>query len=151
MGFQKGIIQSQEFLWSLTTGDAADSAVATGSVPIFSIPADTVIRAVTAHVITLVAGSTAEIVGDGADDNGYLLDGFAAATGIFPLYRQGAAATFVGAYLFDSQAGGTDALDVSIEGKAKLYTSADTIDYDIAGTATAGKIRFTVEFQRLIA
>lgn len=150
MGYPKYKVMTHEFLWDFdTTNLDADSTAATGTIEIFSAPANCLIKSVKAHVLTLVAGSTSEIVGDGNDDNGFLEDGFAAATGVYPLYPQDSASTFVGAYAYDSTDGGTDALDVSKVGKEKLYTSADTIDFKIGGTATAGKIRFFVEFIRL--
>jgi hypothetical protein len=46
-------------------------------------------------------------------------------------------------------AGATDPLDVSNSPEVKLYSSADTIDFAITGTATTGKIRFTVDFEIL--
>lgn len=150
MGYPKFSEQVHSFLWDADqTNLAANSRTLTGVIPIFSVPADCVIKSVQAYVLTLVAGSSAEEVGDGDDVDGYIKDGFAAATGMFPLYAQDASTTFVGAYAQDSTDGGTDALDVSIVGKEKLYTAADTIDFKISGTASAGKIRFTVKFMRV--
>jgi hypothetical protein len=147
MGYQKNVVLQKQFLWDFdVTNTAADSRAATGTIAIFSAPANCLIKSVKAHVITAVTGATSEIVGDGNDTNGYLEDGFAANTGFYPLYDQDPATTFIGAYMLDSTDGGTDALDVSIVHKDKFYSSADTIDFIIGGTATAGKIRFVVEF-----
>jgi hypothetical protein len=138
------------FLWDFdTTNTSADSTAATGTIVIFSAPANTQIHKVQADVITAVTGATSEIVGDGTDTNGYLEDAFAASAGVYPLYHQDVATTFCGLLQLDSTAGVTDAADVTIQPKDLVYSSADTIDYIIGGTATAGKIRFTVELTRL--
>lgn len=144
MGYQKFKKHIHTFLWDI--GGTGDSSTATGVIPIFSAPANCLVHAVAAEVLTLVAGSSAEELGDGTDVDGYLVDGFAAATGYFPLHVQESAATFSGVFQFDSDAGVTDAADVTKSPKKILYGSADTIDYKISGTATAGKIRFFVEF-----
>lgn len=150
MGYQKNKIHRHTFLWELSN-TAADSYVATGTVAIFSAPDKCLIRQVKAHVLTAVTGATSEIVGDGTDTNGYLEDGFAANAGVYPLYHQDSATTFVGALQFDSTAGVTDAADVTIIPKMNYYASADTIDFIIGGTATAGKIRFYIDFEVLPA
>jgi hypothetical protein len=150
MGYQKYKEIEHSFLWDADqTNLAADSRTLTGVIPIFSAPADCVIKSVQAYVLTLVAGSSAEEVGDGTDVDGFLVDGFAAATGLYPLYVTDASSTFAGAFVFDQNAGATDALDVNTVPKDKLYTAADTIDFKITGTATAGKIRFVVKFMRV--
>jgi hypothetical protein len=144
MGFQKGVKQTTHFLWDL--GGSGNSAVATGTIPIFSAPENCLIHGVRAHVLTLVAGSSAEELGDGNDPDGFLVDGFAAGTGIYPT---GAEDANCGAYQKTSTAGGTDAADVSRSEAKKLYSSADTIDFKITGTATAGKIRFYIDYEVL--
>lgn len=150
MGYQKNVLLKESFLWDADKTNAdADSVALTGTIAAFSLPAKSLVKKVWAHVITGVTGSSSEILGDGSDDNGYLEDGFAASAGVYPLYHQDAASTFVGAYGFDSTDGATDALDVSIVPKEKYYASADTIDFVIGGTATAGKIRFYCEFMVL--
>ena len=150
MGYPKHVMQTAEYLWDFdVTNTAAESHADTGVVAIFSAPANCLVHSVKALVETLVAGATAEEVGDGTDVDGFVVDGFAAATGLFPLYVTDAASTFAGAFTLDQNAGVTDALDVNTVSKDKLYASADTIDYKISGTATAGKIRFFVCFTRL--
>ena len=144
MGYPKGQKLRHTFLWDI--GGTGDSAVATGVIPIFSAPANCLIHKVMAHVQTLVAGSTAETLGDGADVDGYLLDSFAANAGIYPLSAED---VLIGVYQKATTAGATDPLDVSNSPEMKLYASADTIDYVITGTATAGKIRFDVDFEIL--
>lgn len=149
MGYAKNVVQTKQYLWDFdATNTEADSHTATGTIQFFSASANCMIKSVTAHVVTAVTGSSAEEVGDGTDVDGFIVDGFAATAGVYPLYVQGVATTFAGAFAFDSQAGATDAADVSIEHKNKFYSSADTIDYKITGTATAGKVRFFVEFIR---
>lgn len=148
MGFPKNERLTHKILWELNNNDA-DFSDATGTLAIFSVPAGCVIHSVRANVITAVTGATSEIVGDGSDTNGYIVDGFAAATGVFPLCAQDAATTFVGAYQFNQVAGATDAADVTNVPTGKLYASADTIDFIIGGTATAGKIEFIIEFTRV--
>lgn len=145
MGFQKGKRSTATHLWQLNQVNRAlaDSSAATGTIAIFSAPANTLIHGVRFEVLTAVTGSSAETVGDGTDPDGYLEDGFAASTGVGPLNAQDAP---IGAFLKDSNAGGTDALDVSVTGADKLYSSADTVDYIITGTATAGKIRFYIDY-----
>lgn len=148
MGYQIGKKLEEKVLYELGNADA-DLSAATGTLTLFSIPANTIIHSVRAWVETAVTGATSEIVGDGTDTNGFLEDGFAASTGVYPLYNQDAASTFVGAYQLDSTDGATDAADVSIVPANKFYATADTIDFIIGGTATAGKIHFFVEFTRL--
>ena len=147
MGFPKRRPLRQEFLWDFdTTNKDADSTAATGTINILSAPADSLITNVAADVITAVTGSTAETVGDGTDVDGYLLDTFAASIQYVPLNNQDSPR---GALVLDSNAGVTDALDVTVTAATNHYTSADTIDYIITGTATAGKIRFIVDFMVL--
>lgn len=146
MGFEKGKIQVKSFLWELANQTSADSYAATGTIAICSLPANSQVMSVKAHVLTAVTGASSEIVGDGTDTNGYLEDGFAANTGLYPLYVNDSASTFAGTLAYDENAGTTDAADVNRVPKSKHYTSADTIDFIIGGTATAGKIRFFVEF-----
>lgn len=140
MGYEKLVRHRKKFLWDVAGGSGSDSSAVTGTVAICSLPAKSFVYAVEAEVITAVTGSTAEEVGDGSDPNGWLLDAFAANAGFYP----SSAATAASAGVYAQAAGATDALDVCREGK--LYTSADTIDFEISGTATAGKIRFIVEF-----
>lgn len=150
MGYQKNMVLQKQFLWDADqTNLAADSRTLTGTIAIFSAPANCAIKSIKAHVITAVTGATSEIVGDGTDTNGFLEDGFAANAGYYPLHVQEVSATFAGAFTYDSDAGVTDAADVSIVPKDKFYSSADTIDFVIGGTASAGKIRFVVEFMAL--
>lgn len=144
MGVQKGKLQSTKFLWDI--GGSGDSAVATGVIPIASLPANSLVHRVQAHVQTLVAGSTAEEVGDGNDVDGFLVDNFASATGVYPLSAEDVTC---GAYAKASTAGATDALDASRSEAKKFYSAADTVDFKLTGTATAGKIRFEVEFEVL--
>lgn len=148
MGYPIGEILVKETLWELDN-KSADLYAATGTLVIASVPANCYVKSVTAAVLTAVTGATAEIVGDGTNDDGYLEDGFAASTGLFPKNVNDTATEFVGAFMRDSNAGGTDAADVSVTPAYKHYTSADTIDFKISGTATAGKIRFLVEFVRV--
>lgn len=138
---------TQTFLWDIGASAGSQSSAATGVIPIFSAPANCVIHKVTANVLTLVAGSTAEEVGDGVDPDGFLIDNFAAATGVYPPSAEHATC---GVYQKATTAGATDALDVSNSPELKLYSSADTIDFTITGTATAGKIMFSVEFEVLV-
>jgi hypothetical protein len=72
-------------------------------------------------------------VGDGDDDNGYLLATFADATGYVGIPND----SLVGDYLIDT---------VSIE---KYYADADTIDFKIVGQVKTGKIDFYVEYMGL--
>jgi len=144
MGYPKGQKLRHTFLWDI--GGTGDSAVATGVIPIFSAPANCLIHKVSADVKTIVAGSTAETLGDGTDVDGYLLDSFAATTGVYPLSAED---VLIGVFQKATTAGATDPLDVSNSPEVKLYSSADTIDFAITGTATTGKIRFTVDFEIL--
>lgn len=144
MGVQKGKKQVATFLWDL--GGSGDSAAATGTLAIASLPANSLVHSVRAHVMTAVTGATSEIVGDGTDTDGYLVDGFAANTGVYPLSAED---VNCGIMQKATTAGATDALDVSNSAEKKFYSSADTIDFIIGGTATAGKIRFSVEFEVL--
>jgi hypothetical protein len=140
MGLEKFVKHRKRFLWDFAAGAGSDSSAATGTIAICSVPANSFVFSVEAEVVTAVTGSTAEEVGDGTDPNGWLVDGFAASGGFYP----SSAATAASAGVLAQAAGATDAGDVTREGK--LYASADTIDYVITGTATAGKIWFVVEF-----
>lgn len=142
MGYQKFEPLRHTFLWDI--GGTGDSSTATGVIPIFSAPANCKINKVSAQVLTLVAGSTAEEVGDGTDVDGYLVDNFAAATGSYPPSVEHATC---GVFQKASSAGVTDALDVSNSAETLTYTTADTIDFKITGTASAGKIRFLIDFE----
>lgn len=144
MGFQKGKKQVATFLWDM--GGSGDSATATGVIPILSLPANSLVHSVKAHVLTAAAGSTAEEVGDGTDVDGYLVDNFAAVAGVYPASAEDVTC---GIMQKATTAGATDALDVSNSPEKKFYSAADTVDYKISGTATAGKIRFYVEFEVL--
>lgn len=147
MGYQKYKRMTHKFLWDASGANGCDSSTLTGTIPVFTTGAKCLVHSVKASVLTLVAGSTAEIVGDGDDDNGFLEDGFAAATGVYPLYSGDPSATFAGAYSYDKNAGATDALDVDTQPKAKYYAASDTIDFKISGTASAGKIVFLIDFE----
>lgn len=136
--FRKGVKQSATFLWDAAGGNGADSKTLTGVIPIFSAPAHCLIHEVKAEVIAAVTGSSAEEVGDGTDVDGYLVDGFAANTGAYPLSPEDA-----NCGVFQKAATAT----TGNTPEKKFYSAADTIDYKISGTATAGKIRFTVEFE----
>lgn len=136
-GFPKFQRMTQEFLWDVTAGASADSTLSSGTINIFSVPAGTVIFSVNSNVETVVSGSSSEIVGDGGDTNGYLVDGFMNATGL------SWATLFVaniGDYLL------ADNSDVASGPAIKFYSSADTIDFIVAGSATAGKVRFFIDF-----
>jgi hypothetical protein len=146
MGYQKFVKLQHKFIWDFAGAAGSSSSTATGTIPIFSAPAKCLILSAGAEVMTAITGSTAEELGDGTDPDGFLVDGFAATAGFYPLYVTDASGTFAGAFTFDQNAGATDALDVNTVPKAKLYSSADTIDFKITGTATAGKVAFIVEF-----
>lgn len=144
MAYQKFKKHYHTFLWDVANGAGADSATATGVIPIFSAPANCLIHSCGANVITAVGGSSAEELGDGTDVDGYLADGFAANAGVYPTSAED---SFCGVFSKATTAGATDALDVSNSLEKKLYSSADTIDWKISGTATSGKVRFFVEFE----
>lgn len=147
MGYVKGQKSIKKFLWQVGgVGSDCDSNTATGVIPIFTTGANCLIHSVKAHVITLVAGSSAEEVGDGNDVDGFIVDGFAASTGVYPLSAEDATC---GAYQKATTAGATDALDVSNSEAKKFYSASDTIDFKISGTASAGKIRFEIEYEAL--
>ena len=139
MGYAKKVMQTQRYLWDFANGTGADGSTATGTIPIFSMPANSVVYGVQAYVIAAVTGSSAEEVGDGTDVDGYIVDNFAAGTGFYPTSAEAATCG-----VFQKVPGTTDAADVAPE--YNVYASADTIDYKITGTATAGKILFLVHF-----
>ena len=130
-GVRKGVRQSHQFLWEIGNRNA-NSQSATGTIPVFNIPANTLIHDVRVLVGAAVTGSTAEVLGDGNDLDGYLADGFASATGS-PFVSDSYANK--GAY--------------SGSATTTFYSAADTIDFIPTGTMTAGKIRFFVEFTRM--
>lgn len=144
--YAKNMVHKHRFLWDVLGGAGHDSKAATGTIPIFSAPAGCKINKVVANTIVAVTGSTAEEVGDGVDPDGYIKDGFAASIAVLPLSAEDA---LIGAYQQKTTAGATDAADVSNSWESKVYAAADTIDYVITGTATAGKIEFLVEFEQL--
>ncbi len=94
----------------------------TGVIPVLSMPAKTLIRKVDVYTQTITSGASAMTLGD-ADADGFMIDGFKGT---------------VGAY------SGTGSLKGAFEGY-KFYSSADTIDLTITGTASAGKIKFVIE------
>ena len=143
MGYPKRQVLEHRFVWDFAGGLGSDSSTATGTIPVFSAPAKCMVLAAEANVVTAMTGSSAEELGDGSDPNGWLLDGFAASAGFYPT----SAATAASAGVYAQAAGATDALDVTREGK--FYSSADTIDFEITGTATAGKVVFIIKFMRL--
>lgn len=119
-------------------GQALENQVvgATGAITIFEFPAKTVIHSVKAYVKSAVTGATSEIVGDLVDDNGYLVDGFAAATGFFPKTYAAASA---GTEFFGALASTGDAIE------SIYYATANKVVLTLAGTATAGEIDFYIE------
>jgi len=141
MGYQKKVKLQHKFQWEVG-GVGVDSSTVTGVIPIFSAPAGCLITSAKAYVQTAVTGSTAEELGDGTDVDGYLVDNFAASTGIYPTSVNDATCG-----VFMKVDGATDAADAAPE--VKLYASADTIDFKITGTATAGKILFLIDFEVL--
>ena len=144
MGYAKLQKQVDSFLWDVTANARdMDSSATSGVIQMFSMPASTVVHRVWAQVITAVTGATATEVGDGNDVDGFIKTFFGQNTGIYPVSAEDA---ICGAYQQATTAGATDAADVSNSAEEKLYTSADTIDLKLTGTATAGKIRVFVEF-----
>jgi predicted aspartyl protease len=135
MGYIKQKEMIHKFVWELNN-IFADAYARTGTIPIFNIPANSKVINVEALVDTAITGSTAEILGDGDDDNGYLVDAFAASTGL----KQADGAYMIGVH--------DVALDVDTRKDDKIYLSADTIDFKITGNATAGKVTFFVTFVR---
>lgn len=134
--------QLRRVTWKFSGQTQEDIVVgATGAIELFAIPANTLIKSVKAYVKSAVTGATAEVVGDNDSANGYLIDGFAAATGFFPKsYDATTSATeFPGAYQL---AGSSD--------EAKLYTAAKSLLLTLSGTATAGEIDFYIEYMALI-
>lgn len=142
MGYQKYKVHRHVFLWDM--GGTGNSSVATGVIPIFTIPDTCKILKVSAQVLTAVTGSSAEEVGDGNDVDGYLVDNFAASAGAYPASAEDVTC---GVYQKATTAGATDAADVSNSAESKYYASSDTVDFKISGTATAGKIRFFIDFE----
>lgn len=118
------------------------NAFSAAALPIWTIPAKTLIYDVSAFVTTAVTGdATAFIVGDGTDDNGFLTQGFAEATGPHAFgYNNDA---YRGAYL-------TNTATVTT---AKYYSTADTLDVvmvtDSATPLATGEINFLIEFKRM--
>lgn len=146
MGFPKYVELTKKFTWDVAAGIGSDSHADTGSVTVFSVPANCVVKSVRAFVETGVTGSTAEKVGDGSDDDGWLLDGFAAVAGGYPMSAED---QYAGVYSKAETAGAVDATDVSRSDADKLYSTADSIIYKITGTASAGRITFVVKFEQL--
>ena len=122
--FLKGQVSSETFLYEVGNRNADSSAVV-GTINILSVPANVYVKDVHAFVETPIAGTSAEVLGDGAATNGFLVDGFAGTAGFYSA---------------------SGSLKGSFDG-AKFYSSADTLDLVLTGTATAGKIRFLVEYE----
>lgn len=148
MGFLKGKKITKNFVWELGQADRslADASAATGTIQVLAVPANSVVHAVSAHVLTAVTGASAEEVGDTSDPDGWLKDNFAAGLGYKPLSAE---AADIGDYAQALTAGAIDATDASRSREAKYYSTAGSVDYKITGTATAGKIKFIVEFEVL--
>lgn len=120
--FQKDQVKTHTFVWAID--GSGDSKVVTGTIPVFSFPAKVFVKDVRALVETEVAGSSAETLGDGAAATGFLVDGFAGTVGFY---------------------NATGALKGSFVGE-KYYSAADTMDLILTGTASAGKIKFSVDY-----
>ena len=117
-------------------------AYSAAALPIWTIPAKTLIYDVSAFVTTAVTGTvTAMLIGDDSDDNGFLTLGFATATG--PHTSGYNSDAYRGTYLTNTATVNT----------SKYYATADTLDLtmvtDSATAVTAGEFRVMVDFIRL--
>lgn len=141
-GYNVGKVQEQQVLFSVGDKDADIQSGAAGVHEFFAIPANVAILDVAAYVETALLGSTAAVVGDGSNDDGYLENGFATVIKYHP--EKVKLSTYAGAY--------TGAVEgasfVKWEG-GKYYAAADTLDFKLTGTATVGKVRFFVKFMQL--
>jgi len=136
------VLITRRIKWKFDAKDFLEDTVngVTGVIPLLTFEANSLVMSVKAYVKSAVTGSTAETVGDGTDVDGYLVDGFAAATGFFPkTYAAASAATeFFGAYAAQGD---------SME--AKFYNAGDSVDLVLTGTATAGELDFYIDYMVL--
>jgi hypothetical protein len=141
-GYNIGKVQEQQILFSVgdTTADVTSGAA--GVHEFFAVPANCAILDVAAYVETALLGSTAAVVGDSNNDDGYLENGFGTVIKYHP--EKVKLSTYAGAY----QGAVEGASFVKWEG-GKYYAAADTLDFKLTGTATVGKIRFFVKFMQL--
>jgi hypothetical protein len=114
--FKKDEVMTKTYVWK-----ASEDAV--GVIPVFTFPANVLIKSVHAKVDTIVAGASALEFGD-ADANGFLVNGFAGTVGVY-----NATGTYKGAYNGE-----------------KFYSAADTLDLTITGTASAGEVKFVIDY-----
>ena len=132
--------QVKVFRWEVGNVNA-DSDTVTGAIPLISMPAGSMVSNIWANVVTPAAGSSAETVGvSNGDVDGFLIDAFAATASFYPL-PYGAADSYAGVFLSPA----VSAASVQIAGP-RAFLVADTVDFIVTGTATAGKIDFYIEF-----
>lgn len=142
-GLGVGDRQTKIITWKVGDLDADfRDAFSAAALPIWNIPAKTIIYDVSAYVTTVPTGdATAMIVGDGDDDNGFLTQGFAYSTGA--VTEGYASDAYRGAYLTNTATVNT----------AKYYATADTLDLtivtDSATPLATGEINFLIDFKRL--
>lgn len=120
--FEKDDVHTHTFVWDVA--GTGDSKVTAGTIPVFTFPAKIFVKSVHALVETALTGATAAILGDGTATNGFLVDGFAGTAAFY-----NATGSSKGSYSGE-----------------KYYSAADTMDLTLTGTATAGKIKFSVDY-----
>jgi hypothetical protein len=140
-GYNVGKLNTVSKLWEVGSS-TADVSTAIGTIKIFEIPANSAVCDVKAYVETGMLGASAATLGDVTDPDGFLTNGFATSTGLYPSNAQ--AATYGGAYSFVTE-GSTK---VKIAG-CKAYATAKDLSLVLTGTATVGKIRFLIDFLQL--
>jgi hypothetical protein len=150
MGSQKKTPLRKTWTWKVggTVGTDCDSAAtAAGAYEMLNGEANMLVKRVQARVVTAPTGATAVKVGDTGDDDGYIATLHAATAGVYPDGAEDT--TYIGAYMFTSTAGATNANDPSRSAQEKFLSSATDINLTIAGTASAGHIIFSIDYEIL--
>lgn len=144
-----GLVRNKPFMKTIYlayggTGDgqSADAAAPFVTGDLYSFPAGTVVEGVDVYIDTAITGTTAWLLGDDDDNDGYAPD-LAAALGTPGLYNSNA--KVAGAYLRVQTAGVTDAADIYVVPAKKYYSAVGKELKQVCTTAnTAGAARVVV-------
>lgn len=140
-GWNKHTVNEKRVLFEIGNSNADVSVGTLGAHELFEMPAKTTVLGVSAYVETAITGGTM-VVGDATDPDGYLLSGFEAAAGFYPIKNATAATTKAGAYIVATE--GSTAVELV---GGKYYSTATDMNLTIGGSAiTAGKVWFIIKF-----
>jgi hypothetical protein len=126
------------------SGKSASNPAAIVDADVFALPLGTVLENVYVIVDTAITGTTNLDVGDDDDADGWVDGSLSVTLGTPGMY--GWDAKFGGAYKRIETAGATDAADIYVVPRAKLYAAAGKeVKLDVTTASTAGAFRVVVK------